>query len=186
MTLLPCILEEGTQFHFRDKCLTHPSSLPAGNQAALGSSGWKLRELLAHPYPCVSLGSAEDYRSWLFVISLGWQWLAAPTHKQQALSMQTPAGPSPCTTPSARGQEELASLQPEASCVHLLLVCWGKREGCPGGRAPCFPRKGAKKGSLPNFLSTPIGLQSHLLITRLSPSFFICMTDRDHNRNLCY
>lgn len=162
-----------------------PSPLPSllGTRQPWAALGGKPRELLAHPYPCVSRGSAEDSRSWLFVTSLGWQWLAAPTHKQQAHSMQTPAGPSPCTTPSARGREELASLQPEASCVHLLLVCWGKRGGRCGGRAPCFPRKGARKGSLPNLLSTPAALQSHLLITCLSPSSFICMKDRDHNRN---
>lgn len=174
--LLPCILEEGSQFHFRDGMSAYPTPIPSllGTRQHWAALGRKPGELLACPCPHMSRGS----RSWLFVISLGWQWLAASTHKQQAHSMQTPAGPSPCTTPSARDQEELASLQPEASCMHLLLVCWEQREGRCGGRAPCFPRKGTRKGSFPNLLSTPAALQSHPLITCLSLSFFICMKDR--------
>lgn len=64
--------------------------------------------------------------------------------------MQVPAGSSPCTTPSARGWEELAGLQPEGSCVHVLLVCWGDREGCCGGRALRFsPGKEREKAPFP-------------------------------------
>lgn len=135
-----------------------PSPMPSllGTRQHWAALDRKLGELLACPCPCMSCGSAEDSRSWLFVISLGWQWLAAPTHKQQAHSIQTPAGPSPCTTPSARDRRSWPAYNPRPpECTYCL--CAGRRGKGAGGEGH-LASPGKEQGKVPfptSFLHQP-------------------------------
>lgn len=118
-----------------------------GTRQRWAALGRKPGELLACPCPCVSRGSAEDSRSWLFVISLvGNGWQRQPTSSRPtACRRQLAPLPAPPHLPGTGRSWPDYNLRPP-ECTYCL--CAGRRgKGAVGEGHLASP--GKEQGKVP-------------------------------------